>query len=303
MVRTSIKDDITVSILTTAFNASPYLEDCIQSVLDQKFKNWELILINNASVDNTKNIIEKFKDKRIKKTHLKNNIGRIKALRLAFSKSKGKYICILDADDISHQDRLLDQVNYLNQHQDVALVGSYVELINEAGVKFKSFTPPTNNTELKKIIGWVNPFVHSSIMYRKKVAENLGGYPENFIWGHDFALVLKIASVHKISIIDKFLCRARVYSSSMSKNNQYQKRIALENLTLYKKVSRLISLDKESLRKNKRAIAIAKIKLALYFFKNESICKGLSIMFYELIKHPSCIWVNGPVRRYFGAKY
>ena len=303
MVKVFKKEEITVSILTTAFNAGLYLHECIKSVLNQKFKKWELILINNASTDDTKNIIDGFQDERIKKTHLKKNIGRIKALRLAFTKSRGKFICILDADDIAHSDRLLDQVNYLNQHQDVALVGSYVELINEAGVTFKKFTPPTQNNHLKKIIGWVNPFVHSSIMYRKKEAEKLGGYPKNFIWGHDFALLLRMASIHKISIIGKFLCRARVYSASMSKNTQYQKRIALENLILYKRVPKLIKLDKESKQMNNRAVAIAKMKLALYFLRNESFLKGVSIIFIELIKNPSCIWANGPVRRFLGAKY
>jgi glycosyltransferase involved in cell wall biosynthesis len=303
MIKRKKKQKMVVSVLTTAFNASPYIKESIQSILNQKFKNWELILIDNGSTDATAEILEKFKDKRISKIYLKKNIARVNALRLAFLKSRGKYICILDADDIAHPDRLLDQVNYLNQHQDVALVGSYAELINEVGVTFKKFTPPTQNNHLKKIIGWVNPFVHSSIMYRKKEAEKLGGYPKNFIWGHDFALLLRMASIHKISIIGKFLCRARVYSASMSKNTQYQKRIALENLILYKRVPKLIKLDKESKQMNNRAVAIAKMKLALYFLRNESFLKGVSIIFIELIKNPSCIWANGPVRRFLGAKY
>ena len=104
---------IKASVLMTVFNAEKYLEHSINSLLKQSYKKFELIIIDDKSNDNSKRIIQNFKNKKIKKYFLPKHIGRTPALNFGLKKCSGKYIAILDADDLSTKDRLLKQINFL----------------------------------------------------------------------------------------------------------------------------------------------------------------------------------------------
>ena len=108
----------------TIYNHQNYLEQSIRSVLKQTYKNWELIACENGSVDNSKSILRKIKDKRIKKFFFKNNIGRTKCLNFALKKSKGELIAILDSDDIAKPNRFISQINYLKNKILLSIVES-----------------------------------------------------------------------------------------------------------------------------------------------------------------------------------
>ena len=112
-----------ISILMTIYNHQNYLEESIKSILKQKFKNWELIACENGSRDNSKSLLKKIKDKRIKKFFFKKNIGRTNCLNFALKKSKGEYIAILDSDDIAMPSRLSKQIKFIKEKK-IALVGS-----------------------------------------------------------------------------------------------------------------------------------------------------------------------------------
>ena len=103
-----------VSILMTIFNHENYLKSSIKSLINQNYKNWELIAIDNGSTDKSALILKSFKDKRIKKKFLKKNIGRTECLNFGLKFCKSKFIAILDSDDISETSRLRIQVAEMN---------------------------------------------------------------------------------------------------------------------------------------------------------------------------------------------
>ena len=116
----------------TIYNHQRYLEKSIKSIIRQSHGNWELIACENGSTDNSKNLLKKFKDKRIKKFFLKKNIGRTNCLNYALDKAKGEYIAILDSDDVAMPNRLAKQINYIKKKK-IVLVGTWFSRIDRNG--------------------------------------------------------------------------------------------------------------------------------------------------------------------------
>ena len=125
-----------VSIITSSFNSSKFIEECVNSVLLQSYSNWELIIVDDCSEDNSKELILNFvkKDKRIKAIFLDNNIGAAKARNVAIQKSKGKYIAFLDSDDFWESTKLDKQISFMIQN-DIGFSYTSYQSISENGSK------------------------------------------------------------------------------------------------------------------------------------------------------------------------
>lgn len=292
-----------VSVLMTIFNASAYLKIAIDSILNQTFGDWELIAVENGSTDTSLSILYGYQDPRVRIFPLAQNIGRTPALRYAFGQARGNYIAILDADDISSPNRFFLQVRFLDRHAEVALVGSWALYINEQGNVFDKFEPPVNENELHDSLGWTNPIVHSSAMFRKQLALEVGGYPEDITWAQDLGLTLALARLGKIAVIGDYLCHLRVFKSSMTRSAKNQLLVASESLMLFKRAADTIRLSANARRLNRRAISIAKIRLGVAEIKSGLIFAGIQMILYGLVSSPSALWGNGPVRRFLGAKF
>ncbi|CAG0979464.1 Putative glycosyltransferase EpsE [Anaerolineales bacterium] len=291
-----------VSVLMTIYNAGPYLRAAIDSLIAQTFPDWELIAVENGSADQSKSALKSYSDPRVRVFPLEKNIGRTPALRLAFEQARGEYIAILDADDISAPDRFAQQVAFLDQHPDVALVASWAQLIDEHGKVFDVFEPPANQKELQDCLGWTNPLVHSSVTYRRESAQQVGGYPD-LVWAQDLGLTLALARRGKIAMIPAYLCQVRMLAASMTRSRKYQILIANELLLLFKQAADTLQLSARAHRLNRRALAIAEIKLGIATLRDDSFWKGLRMALHGLFTAPSALWGNGPVRRFFGAKF
>ena len=292
-----------VSVLMTIYNAEPYLRAAVDSLIVQTFPDWELIAVENGSTDKSMPILRSYSDCRVRIFPLEQNIGRTPALRLAFDQARGDYIAILDADDVSAPDRLSKQVEFLDQHADVALVGSWAQHIDEHGKIFDVFEPPANQEELQDCLGWTNPIIHSSAMYRRKLAQEVGGYPENICWAQDLGLILALAQRAKIAMIADYLCQVRVLTASMTRSTKYRMLVAREALLLFKQAANSLQLSNKARRLNRRAMAIAEIKLGAATLRSDSFWAGLKMLLHGFITAPSALWGNGPMRRFFGAKF
>ena len=118
-----------ISVLMTVFNAENFLKSSIRSIIRQSFLQWELIIIDDCSKDNSLNIIKSFKNKKIKVYKLKRHLGRTKALNYGIKKCKGKYIAILDADDVSKKNRLLKQFEFLERNKKFKMASSWYKIV------------------------------------------------------------------------------------------------------------------------------------------------------------------------------
>ena len=161
-----------ISVLITVYNEEEFIEDTIKSVLNQTFKDFELIIVNDGSTDNTEKIIRTYikKDRRIvylKKLKNKGYENLHNIINIGLGIAKGKYVARLDADDLCYRNRLEMQYKYLEKHPKIFLIGSSAEIINSKNKKIgEMIKKPWPPFLLKLFIGFNNPFIHSSVMFR-----------------------------------------------------------------------------------------------------------------------------------------
>ena len=291
-----------VSVLMTIYNAGPYLKEAIDSIVAQTFRDWELIAIENGSSDASPDILKSYSDPRIRVFMLPDNIGRTPALRHAFDQVQGEYIAVLDADDVSHPERFTRQTDFLDKHPETGLVGSWAECIDGRSNVTSLFDPPVERNELLDSLGWMNPFVHSSIMYRTSLAQEIGGYPEAYKYAQDKALILNLSTVSRVAMIDEYLCKVRSVPTSMSMSSKYRITIASEELELLYRAVKDIPLSNESLKLNMNRQSVSQLKIGVALICDWHIICGLVCLFKGIIVDPSGIWRNGVVARYWRSR-
>ena len=120
-----------ISVLMSVFNEQDYISESINSVLNQSYKNFELIVINDCSTDKTLEILESYTDPRIKIFTNNSNIGQTKSLNIGLEKCRGRYIARLDGDDMMVVERLRKQIDYLKDHPSITVIGCYFHVIDE----------------------------------------------------------------------------------------------------------------------------------------------------------------------------
>ncbi len=165
-----------VSIIMSVFNDENFLEQSIKSILNQSFRNWELIIIDDASSDSTPLIIEKYSksEKRIMTFRYRENKGAPICLNKGISMSSGKYIARIDSDDLwIEPHKLYQQVLIMDKDDDLAFVGSWAKVIDTNNNELFTLKYPTDYSKIKKSMLLHNCFISSSILLRRKM---LGKY-------------------------------------------------------------------------------------------------------------------------------
>ena len=207
-----------VSVVMPAYNAETHIEEAINSILRQTYKDFEFIIINDASTDSTLDIIKKFskKDKRIQIISNKRNLNIGKSLNLGVAKSQGKYIARMDADDISFPNRLAQQVQLLNNNPKVAVTGGDIVLIKEDGTILHTRKYESNSERMKKNIFRFSPFAHPTTMYRKNIFDEFNGYDPAKSPSEDIDLWIKIGSKYDFGSVTSPTLYYRTYVKSSS---------------------------------------------------------------------------------------
>ena len=171
--------DIIISIILPVLNEEKRLAKCIESIIAQTEKRWELIIINDGSTDKTVSVIETYMeaDDRIRIINNESHLGIIDCLNQGWKSAVSNLICRVDADDYNYPNRLMTQCKFMEKRKDVDLVGSnaIIRIENENKISFEIFMPETD-AEIKKVIFKYNPIIHSSVVMRKSFLEKLGGY-------------------------------------------------------------------------------------------------------------------------------
>lgn len=215
---------IAITVLMAAYNAELYIRESIESVLYQSFTDFELIIINDGSSDNTENIICSFKDRRIR-CFSQVNAGLAKSLNKGLHLAKGKYVARIDADDICYKHRLSEQFFFMESNPDYVICGSFADVIDENGDFIYTYKDiPTADAEIKKQIVHKNCFVHPAAFYRLDIALLAGGYYEP-IKQHfeDYMLFFQIIKYGKGHNIPAPLIKYRLTPGSISSRTRNKK--------------------------------------------------------------------------------
>lgn len=221
-----------VSILMPAYNAEKYIGEAIESILNQTFKNFELVISDDCSTDNTWGIIQEYakKNRRIiayrNRKNIKSCLNYIKAMNLA----KGRYLAIMDNDDISYPDRIERQFKFLERHPEVGIVGGAMEIIDGYGNYIAKRRYHLIDKKIRKHIFKYSPFSHPLVMIRKSVLEQVGYYNPSYAPADDYDLYFRIGKISKFANLPDVLLKYRVLSNSIT--NKSTRRMALSTIAI-----------------------------------------------------------------------
>lgn len=236
-----------VSVIISTYNRANYLEKAINSVLEQSYKDIELIIIDNGSIDETPKIIFELskKDNRIKIITNKINLKRGQSANRGIKEARGRYIARLDDDDYWIDPKKIEkQINFLEEHPDYVLVGGGMIVIDKDGKELFKCLFPEKDQDIKNSILFDNLFAHSSVVFRKDAWEKAGGYYNGEInLPEDWDLWLKLGKIGKFyNFQEYFLYYLQAGQNTFGQNS-------IKNLKINNKIRKIYRKDYPGFRK------------------------------------------------------
>lgn len=196
-----MKDSPRVSVVMPAYNEEKLIRRSVCSILSQSYTDFELIVVDDGSTDNTWQILNEFDDPRIRLAR-PGRLGFNRALNYGMSMARGEYIARMDADDESLPDRLERQVAFLGINPEISILGApylkYDAMRNECLLRVH----PQTDQEIRRAMGFYIPICHGAVMFRKIVVDKLGGYNEDVLDQEDLELWLRAAPYFKFANLD-----------------------------------------------------------------------------------------------------
>lgn len=209
------------------FNGSLFVAEAINSILYQTYQNFELIVVNDNSKDNTLDILKRYQktnSQKIKIISLKKRHGAFGAANKGIKQAKGEFLAVMDADDISHPQRLEKEVAYLLQHKNVIVVGGHARIINNQGDVIGKKIFPSNHKAIYEKFFEVHPMVHPSCMIRRSLLPKRDRlYADTFGVNDDYYTFFTLLRFGEFANIKDYLLDYRIHLGNSSLQNLKQK--------------------------------------------------------------------------------
>lgn len=286
-----------ISVVMPVFNAQLDLREAINSILAQTFKDFELIVIDDGSIDDSVEIILAIDDSRIRLLRHSQNKGLVASLNLGLLEAKGQFIARMDADDISNPDRLMSQI-HLMQAMNLDICGSHWAQIDAQGRQFAILKAPSSYEEVVATLATTVPYAHGSVMMRKSFLDKHGlqyqkGYGEDYdLWIRFFECGAKFGAV------DEILYFHRQHSDSITATKFKEQALASRMLRRKFVESNLVSCNQalreleQSFPKISKSVQVHCLYLAYRYF----VSTGRSSTLLKLL----CMSSPGVAGRFVG---
>lgn len=204
-----------VTVFMAAFNGEAYIEKAIQSVLNQSFTDFELLIINDGSTDRTVDIVRQFTDPRVRLVHNDSNQGLTFTRNRGIEEAKGTYIAILDCDDIAMPDRLKAQTVFLGSHPEIAMCGGQGIMINTHGIQVGNLNVLAGHKNMSPELAFQNIFINSTLMIKRSAMIEAGGY-RDYSPAEDYDLSYRISLRHPVANLNEVLVAYRIHGNNIS---------------------------------------------------------------------------------------
>lgn len=217
-----MKSSPTISVLMPVYNTERYVAKAVDSVLSQTFTDFEFLIVDDGSTDNTLKILQEYasRDARIHLTS-RENWGLTKSLNELLTHARGEFVARLDADDIALPQRFEKQVQFLQEHPDVVCVGSALDWIDDRGQFIAHCPMPEENDELQRLmLGGISLLHHPCAMIRRVALNQVGGYDETLPYAEDLDLWLRLGEIGNLANLKESLVLYRLHSQSLSHTRQ-----------------------------------------------------------------------------------
>lgn len=205
-----------ISVILPVYNGEKHLIDCIESVLSQTYDNFEFIIVDDASTDNTPKILKEFamRDNRIKVITHAINQKQTKAANTAIKNAKGEYLARMDADDVALPNRLKKQVEFMQKNPDIGVLGSWIHLIDDNGKVIEIMKTIRSQSSLGWSLLFDTSFVSSSVMMRKNIIDQVGFYQT--LQAEDYDLWSRVNTIARVANLPNVLQLKRVWHGQLA---------------------------------------------------------------------------------------
>ena len=237
-----------ISIILPVYDGAIYIIDTINSILNQTMTEFELIIINDASKDNSKEIILSFIDSRIIYIENQKNLGQIASVNQGIQLSKTEFIARIDQDDIFLKEKLKIQYEYIKNNKDISVVGTWAAIIDKDSKIQNYISSPIHHNRMVNTLLNSNPLFHPSVLIRKNIILEMGMYNPRYKYTEDYNLWCGLVlSGHKIANIPEYLLHYRVHNNQSSQKNNYtqlENALKVRNIFFKEIINDLTKLDK-----------------------------------------------------------
>lgn len=204
-----------ISVIMPIYNGELFLREAIDSILNQTYTNFEFIIIDDGSTDQTAAILNTYSDPRIIRITHPQNLGLVKSLNDGIAQARGEYFARMDADDISFPERFEKQIQFMNDHPEIGMLGGNVQVIDTAGNLGVVSTLPTTSTYMLWKMCFENPIRHPTVLMRTKIIKQLEGY-RDFKASEDYDLWQRMSEITKLANLNDILVFYRLHGNNLS---------------------------------------------------------------------------------------
>ena len=206
-----------LTVLMTIRNGEPYVHDAVESILNQTYRDYSFLILDNASTDGSRDVVRGFDDPRIELVELSEDIGQSAALNRGLEMTDSRWVARMDADDISLPNRLELQMDYLQNFPDVVLLGTAVTFIDDRGVFLRNTSRPTDGIDLRwQYLLGIGGLAHSSVVFLAAAAAEAGRYPVQHRHVQDFVLWSRLFELGRVGNLRQRLVRIRQHHSNIT---------------------------------------------------------------------------------------
>jgi glycosyltransferase involved in cell wall biosynthesis len=238
-----------VSVVMCVFNGERFLSEAINSILCQSFRDFDFVIVDDGSTDGSTAIVDRYQksESRIHVCRHETNQGLVAAHNTGFARARGKYIALMAADDVAVRDRLMWQVEFLETHPDIGLLGGATEWIDATGRVLRAVHYPLGDREIRLALASECPFASSAVLIRTSVLASVGGFRRAFRKAEDYDMWLRVADHCRLGNLDRVVLRYRVHPSQASHTNAREMslcRLAAQTSAVFRKNNRPDPIEK-----------------------------------------------------------
>lgn len=277
-----------VTVLMSVLNGEDYLREAIDSILEQTFTDFEFLIIDNASSDGTATIIASYDDARICCIRNDEVLTLTQSLNKGLEAARGEYIARLDADDIAFANRLDKQVRHLDVHPDVALVASTAtDFGNGTPLPGTSGPiPPEDHDQLMNELARASILAHSSIMFRRREVQDIGGYPADYTYCMDYLLYFRLARRHRLSALPEPLVAIRAHPAQITSLPTWRLRREQEAAAAFQEILSYPELSDPARHNLRRYLTLTALRLTVLLVRQFRPIDALAWLGQVVIKTP-----------------
>lgn len=270
-----------VSVIIPTFNSSRWIKEAIDSVLDQTYKNIEIIVVDDGSTDSTKKVLDNYIDKNQIYYYYINNSGPAAARNFGIKKSKGDLISFLDSDDLWIKDKIEKQLNFLTDNPEIDLLLTNIEVINAHGQTLyfhKNKLPKETKQIIKAFFNSKIIMNTPTILFKRHILEKVGGFDNSLRYREDHMFLMDIASSYKIAILNEYTIKRRIINTSASHSLNAKELLSAQMPFIELATSKYKFLN--------RKVEIARIYFEISKDRSMSKKGKLKYGFYSMMNYP-----------------